>query len=59
MFPPLQDAEMTRSGVVAASQQLTFGTATVRGALMTPGHYQFTDPRATNNVRRFYRVRWP
>jgi len=24
-----------------------------------PGRYQFTDPQATNNVRRFYRVRSP
>ena len=23
------------------------------------GQYQLSDPQATNNVRRFYRVRWP
>ncbi|MBC8096167.1 MAG: hypothetical protein H7Y43_10170 [Akkermansiaceae bacterium] len=24
-----------------------------------PGQFQFTDPQATNNPKRFYRVRWP
>jgi hypothetical protein len=25
----------------------------------SPGHFQFTDPQATNEPRRYYRVRWP
>jgi hypothetical protein len=24
-----------------------------------PGQFQFSDPQATNNLQRYYRVRWP
>jgi hypothetical protein len=33
----------------------TLGSATET----SPGHYQFSDPEATNNAQHFYLVRWP
>jgi hypothetical protein len=53
------------SFTVLASTNLALPVAqwsNLGSALETPvgsGHYQFTDPQAANNVKRFYRVRTP
>ncbi len=47
--------------VTATNLALPLSNWTVLGPAteLTPGHYRFTDPGATNQPLRFYRVRWP
>lgn len=58
-FTNLTSASFT----IFASTNVTLPIAswTVLGAPIevSPGHYQFTDPQASNTVQRFYRVRSP
>jgi hypothetical protein len=49
-------------GVLATTNvALPMSNWTVLGGVaeVSPGHYQFTDPQATNSPKRFYRIRSP
>jgi hypothetical protein len=60
-FSFLHTSGSTNTVFAATNLALAFSNWTVLGTAteVSPGHFQFADPQATNNSKRFYRVRAP
>jgi hypothetical protein len=53
IYKSATDVPVTANGDTATGNRVTFAVN------FAPGQFQFTDPQATNNPQRFYRVRSP
>jgi hypothetical protein len=60
-FSFLHTAGSTNTVFAATNLALAFSNWTALGTATeaSPGHFQFTDPQAATNSKRFYRVRSP